>query len=522
MTQVRSSPSARFLHRPATGDSDRFASVPDRRVTPQRVAPGGRHPAHRRARVIGSSTERIMTTHTLETDYLVIGCGATGMAFTDSLIAASDAHVVMVDRRHAPGGHWLDAYPFVRLHQPSAYYGVNSLPLGTETIDRHGSNQGLYERASGAEISAYYSRVMHDRLVPSGRVRYFPVCDYVGGHRFVSRLSGDVYEVTVRRKFVDATYLEPSIPATYRPPFDVAPGARLVPPNDLPRVAERADGYVIIGAGKTAMDACLWLLEVGVSPGDILWIKPRESWLQNRLFAQGGEFVGTLFEGISLQVEAAAHATSVNDLFTRLSGAAQLLRVDEDMTPTMYKAATASTGEIEQLRRIEDVCRGRVRRIEREAIVLDDRTVPTTPRHLHVHCAAPGLNLAPGIPIFSEDRITPQPIRTGLIPFNAALVGFVEATRTGVGEKNRLCPTNRLPDTPLDWVRGMLNGMTADYLWSKEPDLRDWLEHARLNPARGLRGRGGDAQVQQASKRYADNARAAVENLQQLLVAAVV
>ena len=62
----------------------------------------------------------------IETDYLVIGAGAAGMAFTDALVADSDAEVVMVDRRHCPGGHWNDAYPFVRLHQPAAYYGVNS------------------------------------------------------------------------------------------------------------------------------------------------------------------------------------------------------------------------------------------------------------------------------------------------------------------------------------------------------------------------------------------------------------
>ena len=60
----------------------------------------------------------------VETDYLVVGAGATGMAFVDTLVAESDVDVVMVDRRHRPGGHWLDAYPFVRLHQPSAYYGV--------------------------------------------------------------------------------------------------------------------------------------------------------------------------------------------------------------------------------------------------------------------------------------------------------------------------------------------------------------------------------------------------------------
>ncbi len=32
----------------------------------------------------------------------------------------------IVDRNDQPGGHWTTAYPFVRLHQPSAYYGVNS------------------------------------------------------------------------------------------------------------------------------------------------------------------------------------------------------------------------------------------------------------------------------------------------------------------------------------------------------------------------------------------------------------
>lgn len=58
---------------------------------------------------------------TIETDYLVIGAGAMGMAFTDTLITESGARVVMIDRACQPGGHWTTAYPFVRLHQPSAY-----------------------------------------------------------------------------------------------------------------------------------------------------------------------------------------------------------------------------------------------------------------------------------------------------------------------------------------------------------------------------------------------------------------
>jgi cation diffusion facilitator CzcD-associated flavoprotein CzcO len=154
----------------------------------------------------------------IETDYLVVGAGAAGMAFVDALIAACDADVVMVDRRHRPGGHWNDAYPFVRLHGPSALYGVNSRSLGSDSIELTGPNAGYYPRATAPEICDYYQRVLDEHLLPSGRVRFFGMSDCVragrGEHRFVSRLTGDATTVRVRRRVVDARYLEPSIPAT--------------------------------------------------------------------------------------------------------------------------------------------------------------------------------------------------------------------------------------------------------------------------------------------------------------------
>ena len=68
---------------------------------------------------------------TAETDYLIVGAGAVGLAFADTLLAETDAHLTIVDREVAPGGHWNHAYPFVALHQPSIIYGVNSVALGT-------------------------------------------------------------------------------------------------------------------------------------------------------------------------------------------------------------------------------------------------------------------------------------------------------------------------------------------------------------------------------------------------------
>ncbi|HLK35708.1 MAG TPA: NAD(P)-binding protein [Polyangiaceae bacterium] len=459
-----------------------------------------------------------MGIRTLETDYLVVGAGASGMAFADALVADCDADVVIVDRRHAPGGHWNDSYPFVRLHQPAAYYGVNSLPLGSETIDRHGMNEGFYAQASAPEIRAYYEQVMNERLLASGRVRYFPMCEYRERGRFASRLSGDEYEVKIRRKEVDGRYLEPSIPATYPPPFEVSPGARCVPPNDLVHLTEPADGYVVIGAGKTSADTCLWLLANGVPPDDIRWVKPREIAFLNRAYAQGGELVSALYDGFSLQLEAAAQASSIDDLFARLCAVGQLLRVDESVAPTMYTAATTSVAEVERLRCIRSVVRlGRVRRIDRDSIVLDEGSIPTSPRHVHVHCAAPGLTLAPGVPIFADDRITVQPVRAGLVPFNAALIGFVEATRRDSAIQNALCPPNPMPDVPLDWARGMLISSGAERGWAREPDVADWLERARLNISRGLKGKSDDPQVQQARRRLKANVVPALQNLMQIV-----
>jgi cation diffusion facilitator CzcD-associated flavoprotein CzcO len=123
----------------------------------------------------------------LETDYLVIGGGAAAMAFVDTLLDETDSRIVMVDRHDHPGGHWNDAYPFVRLHQPSAYYGVGSRELGRGVKYVSGPNAGGYELASKAEILDYFDQVMQQRFLPSGRVTWLPVSEYRRGPRGTSR-----------------------------------------------------------------------------------------------------------------------------------------------------------------------------------------------------------------------------------------------------------------------------------------------------------------------------------------------
>lgn len=453
----------------------------------------------------------------LATDYLVVGAGAAGMAFTDELLTHSKGTVTIVDRRGAPGGHWLDAYPYVRLHQPSAYYGVSSLPLGEDAIDAAGTNAGFYELAGAAEIQAYYERVMHRHFLPTGRVRYLPDCDHVGEHRIVSRLTGASWQVRVARKLVDTTYLEGTIPATSPPPFEVADGVRCVPAGELARVAEPPERYVVIGAGKTALDACVWLLERGVPPSAIRWIKPREAWWMNRRFQQPLTLFPESYRGSAVQLEAMAQAASIEELFARLEAEGVFLRIDRDVTPTMFRGAVVSEREVELLRQIEDVVRlGRVQRIERGEIILEGGRAPTSERTLHIHCASQALARRPLRPIFEPDRVTVQPMLWGFACYQFALLGVVEATVDGDDEKNRLCPPIQYWDRNQDYLTAFLAGLTGERARGQHAALGSWMRATRLNPAIGVAALRDDPRVVEARDRIRRSAAAAAANLARL------
>ncbi|MFG1976859.1 hypothetical protein ACGFJC_46670 [Nonomuraea fuscirosea] len=425
-----------------------------------------------------------MTTR-IEADYLVIGAGATAMAFVDTLLSESDATVVMVDRYHQPGGHWTVAYPYVRLHQPSAMYGVNSRPLGDDTIDRTGLNAGFYELASAAEVCSYYDQVMRQTFLPSGRVSYFPMAEYDGAGRFHLTTSGDAYEVTVRRRVVDTTYQGVTVPAIRPPEFPVAAGVQVVPPNALPAIRDPYERYVVVGAGKTGIDACLWLLEQGLAPERLTWIMPRAPWLIDRVTVQPiplrrAEDIGRDFLA---RHEAVMSAASLPDLFDRLNAAGALLKIFPDDRPTAFRCATVSQAELERLRRIEDVVRlGRVKRITETEIELDGGAVPVGPGALHVDCTADAAKQLPVVPIFQDGLITLQSVRVCQPVFSAALIAHVEAAYPDDAVKNDLCPVTPNPRTDVDWLRFALSANAEALRWAGNDDLDTWLRTSRLQP----------------------------------------
>ena len=431
-----------------------------------------------------------------ETDYLIIGAGAVGLAFADTLLDEDpDCHITLVDKHARPGGHWNDAYSFVALHQPSATYGVNSMEMCPDRVDTAGHNKGMYPLAKHAEILAYYSTLMTERLIPSGRVAYFPLTEYRGGKAGTqtarSILSGDEHTFTVRRKLVDGTWFQTSVPATHKPAFDIAEGTRKAIPGDLPQLWLDTENlpqhYVVIGGGKTAMDTAVWLLEAGVSPERIEWVRPRDSWMFNRKLLQPAQH--HIEELIQFQVdlvECANGSETGDEMFAKLGERGTMLRIDPEVTPKMFHFAVISEGEVELLRQITKVHRNkRVSALEPTAMIFGEERVQMPEGTLFIDCTASAVpfDVRDGTkPFFNGDTITLQLAQAPFVPYSAALAAFVEANFETDQEKNNLLPPAPLTDSTETYPYAMMANLMSTAILSGNEKTNAFNARSRLHP----------------------------------------
>lgn len=431
------------------------------------------------------------------TDYFIVGAGAVGLAFADSLLDEDpDCHITFVDKHARPGGHWNDAYSFVALHQPSAFYGVNSMEFPCEQIDPHGPNKGLYALASGAEVTAYFERVMNHRLLPSGRVAYhrlsaFTGRDEDGSARIRGVLSDEEQTITVRRKLVDATFYQTSVPSTHKRAFAVDEGVAITIPGGLPELwkepASIPGNFVILGGGKTAMDTGVWLMEAGVGPDRIHWVRPRDSWLNNRKYIQPGEeFLGATVENQMAHLKAFAEAEDGHAVFEALERGGYMLRIDPDVRPEMYHYAVISEGEIALLRQIRQVIRkGRVTRIARGALHFGEAVHAVSEDAMFIDCTARAVPFTAEAncgPQFRGDTIVLQPVHVPLVTFSAALTAFLEAHYPDDATKNQLARSVGLTDTPETYPYAFMMNLMNRGTWSQTPEIAAWLAKSRLDP----------------------------------------
>ena len=210
---------------------------------------------------------------------------------------------------------------------------------------------------------------------------------------------------------------------------------------------------MIVGAGKTAMDTCLWLLRHGIAPQRLTWIKPRDSWLLNRAGIQPGpQFAKQVLADVSAQLKSVEQAESVEDLFARLADAGCLLRIDESIDPEMYRCAIVSQAELE--RAATDRRRGAdgPRQGDRTGACRARRGIlPIAGSALYIDCTAVGLGRRDVTTVFDADRITLQTVRTCQPVFSAALIAHVEAAYADDDTRNSLCRPIPNPESS-DWT----------------------------------------------------------------------
>lgn len=378
----------------------------------------------------------------LSCDYLVIGTGAMGMAFVDTLLNESQSsNVIMVDRYAYPGGHWTVSYPFVTLHQPSACYGVASRILGHPKFVPD-------NLASGVEIQSYYKKVM-ETFLATKRVRFLMKCDHLGSGQIVSIVDSNRKYIVKFKKIVDATFMKVEVPSMRPPTYRVDDGVLVKPPNELVNISQPYDGYVVVGAGKTGIDACLWLLNNQVHPNKITWIMPNDSWMINR-----GQFKPDTFlnEFMLQHIRCILEGNTIDEVFDRFEATNVMIRLDKGIIPTRYRCATVSEDELHQLQTLKNIVRkGRVLHITQNEIALENGTIPTNSKILHIDCTANGLAKIKPVPIFQDKKIVLQSVRVCQQVYSAAIIAAVEVhVEESDLKKNRFCLPVPHPYTPGD------------------------------------------------------------------------
>ena len=389
------------------------------------------------------------------------------MALSDTILQEQpNSNITLVDQRPAPGGHWLDAYPYVRLHQPASFYGVNSERLETYSGDL----------SSKQEILAYYSKVLY-RMENAGRVRFFGMMEHTGNGKVRSIADPNKkIKFLIKKRLVDSTYMKVEVPSTTQPNFEVSRNVNLVPPNRLFSLRTSYERYNIIGAGKTALDAICFLAESGVPKEKIYWFVSQDSWFWNREIVQP-PLVGKAFLAL---LNAVNNNKLADEAFLDLEKIGHVFRLDNEIRPTKWKCATISKKELETVRKIKNVIRkGRVEKVSRNNIFLERGKERNTEMSITVDCSACGLASRPEKKIFSEDSITLQSTMMCQQVFSASIIAKIESLKLGVIEKNALVSPVAHPEVVDDLPKCLFQSFkNLDQVNRKFPV---WMRMARLN-----------------------------------------
>jgi len=313
-------------------------------------------------------------------DYLIVGAGAAPLAFVDTLLTElPDKKIIIIDKKPAVGGHWVDAYGYVHLHQPSMVYGLSSKQLEGNWLKLMLTKFTLPWKhfANKKEILKYYGSFV-DEKIASKQLEFFPNTVYnfdkkensvQDGIHYFSSVDGSVsYKVKVNTKLVDGTKGECIIPHENPLPFPVDEGVRVMTPNQIydayqekgeTRSAMLKNKYVVIGAGKTGTDAIVYLQrQMKVDPSNIAWVIANDVWMMD------GSAGGNPYDWPKYM---AKYDNDEDKCSFRLEEKGLFVRLDKNITPTRFRFPLIQPDEFQLLKKVKTLIRrGRATAIRRK------------------------------------------------------------------------------------------------------------------------------------------------------------
>lgn len=434
----------------------------------------------------------------ISVDYLIVGAGSRGLAFADALLENRTVRVAIIDRHSHPGGMWNRTYDFACAQPPTDAFGANSHTLSDWLDTRAGTTASSPVDARRDDILDYFHAIMHDHLLPTGQVLFFPEHISTGGGRIYCRKTDSVKQIHVRSKIVDATHPQNPVSRSDSRCFSSAPGVDVITPHELSvrwtRGIDLAPHYCIIGAGKTSMDVALHLLQLGVKADGLSWVIPRDAWVLTR---EALQFIPARINRVlQRRLEAYAaleQALTANEVCQHLESTGFLTRIYANHTPTMFHEAIASARDIKLLRQIQHVIRkGHVHGISMLGMILDDGAQPMPSRTVYIDCTGFSAQRRAGVPIFNGNQVRLQNIRMCQPCLSAAMIAKIELLKLPEHAKNAMCSPLLIPDSAPDLIAQLLGNLRNCEAWFACPDLRPALKDCRLDGVTGLAARALD------------------------------
>ena len=159
-------------------------------------------------------------------DYLILGTDIGGLAFADVILSESDATIAFIQ------GHESDK---IAARLASRGRTCDTIGLNTYTLSDWCKN--FPSRAdtctTSTSLQAYCDHVLENRFLPESRVQLLQSVEHLGHGKLRSLIDGQVRELEVRRKIVNAGALSAPTCPSFIPFYTVTPGVDLVRPEAL-------------------------------------------------------------------------------------------------------------------------------------------------------------------------------------------------------------------------------------------------------------------------------------------------